>query len=129
MVTAHKEIYNLFGSIIYHKPHSIFKSKSYEFHNRNIGLSSVNDTQMDGYFIGMHRDLRMIKALPATVSSTEFNTMSLNSKLSKVVSYMQDNKAWERIHVLLKIRFLVFGLFILQIATNQECTRYSTMPE
>ena len=25
MITDHKEIYNLFGSEIYHKPHSIFK--------------------------------------------------------------------------------------------------------
>ena len=40
MISAHKAIYNLFGSEIYHKPHSIFKSKSYEFHNRNIGLFS-----------------------------------------------------------------------------------------
>ena len=60
---------------------------------------------MDGYFIGMHRDLRMRKALLATVSSAEFNTRSLNSKLSKVVSYIQDNKAWERIYVILKIFF------------------------
>ena len=86
MITSHKSIYNLFGSGIYHKPHYIFKSKSYEFHNRNIGLFSGNDTRMAGYFIGMHRDLRMRKALLATVSSAEFNTMSLNSKLSKVVS-------------------------------------------
>ena len=50
---------------------------------------------MAGYFIGMHRDLRMRKALLATVSSSEFSTMSLNSKLSKVVSYIQDKKAWE----------------------------------
>ena len=28
MITAHKAIYNLFGSGIYHKLHSIFKSKS-----------------------------------------------------------------------------------------------------
>ena len=28
-ITAHKAIYNLFGSGIYHKPHSMFKSKSY----------------------------------------------------------------------------------------------------
>ena len=27
MNTAHKAIYNLFGSVIYHKPHSIFKSE------------------------------------------------------------------------------------------------------
>ena len=29
MITAHKEIYNLFGSGTYQKPHSIFKSKYY----------------------------------------------------------------------------------------------------
>ena len=47
----------------------------------------------------------MIKALLATVSSSDFNTMSLNSKLSKVLSYIQDNKPWERIYVILKIIF------------------------
>ena len=30
-ITAHKEIYNLFGSGIYHKPHSILKSKNISF--------------------------------------------------------------------------------------------------
>ena len=60
---------------------------------------------MAGYFIGMHRDLRMRKALLATVSSAEFGTMTLNSKLSKVVSYIQDKKSWERIYVLLKLLF------------------------
>ena len=104
MITAHKEIYNLFGYGIYHKPHYIFKSKSYAFHNRNIGLFSGNDTRVAGYFIGIHRDLRMRKALISKVSSSEFNTMALNSKLSKVVSYIQDNKTWERICFLLKIR-------------------------
>ena len=85
MITAHREIYNLFGSGIYQKPNSIFKSKSYEFHNRNIGLFSGNDTRMVGYFVMMHRDLRRKKALLATVSSDKPNTMSLNSKFSKVV--------------------------------------------
>ena len=113
MITSHKAVYDLFGSGIYHKPHYIFKSKSYEFHSRNIGLFSGNDTKMAGYFIGVHRDVRMRKALLATVSSAEFNTMSLNSKNSKVVSYIQDNKYWERIYVLLKIFFLVLGFFVL----------------
>ena len=60
---------------------------------------------MAGYFIGIHRDLRTRKILLATISSAEFDTMALNSKLSKVVSCIQDNKAWERIYVLLKIMF------------------------
>ena len=102
MITAHKAKYNLFGSGIYNKPHSIFKSKSYEFHNRNIGLFSGNDTRMAGYFIGMHIYLLMRKALLATVSSAEFSTMTLTSKNPKVVSYIQDNKAWDRIYVHLR---------------------------
>ena len=106
IITPHKAIYNLFGSGIYHKPHYIFKSKLYEFHNRNIGLFSGNDTRMAGYFTGMHRDLHMRKSILVTVYSSEFSTMTLNSKLSKVVSYIQDKKAWDRIYVLLKIIFL-----------------------
>ena len=45
---------NLFGSGVYHKPHYILKSESYEFHNSNIGLFSGNYTRMSGYFIVMH---------------------------------------------------------------------------
>ena len=93
MITFHKAIYNLFGFGIYHKAHSIFKSKTYEFHNRNIVLSSGNVTRMAGYFIVMQRYLRRRKTLLTSFSSSEFNTMSLNSKLSKVVSYIQYNKA------------------------------------
>ena len=82
----------VFGSGINHQPHSIFKSKPIEFHSKNIGLFSGNDTTMDGNFIWMHRDMCMRKVLIATVSYAECNTMALNSKLYKVVSYIQDNK-------------------------------------
>ena len=77
MIIYHKAVYKLFGSGIYHKPHSILKSKSYAFHDGNIGLFSGNDTRMDGYFIGMHIYMRMIKEIIATVSSAEFKTMFL----------------------------------------------------
>ena len=122
MLTANKTIYNLFCSDIYHKYHYIFKSKSYEFYNRKMGLFSVNDTRIDGYFIVIHRDLRMRKALIATVYSSEFNTMSLNSKLSKVVSYIKDNKSWERIYVLLKILFPL--LRVLRLADSNKLGMY-----
>ena len=80
---------------------------------------------MAGYFIGMHRYLCTRKAPSATVSSGEFNTMTLNSKIFKVVSYIQDNKAWESIYVILENVFLVFVPFVFQTATKQEWTRYS----
>ena len=44
MISAHKMIYNIFGSGIYHKPHSIFKSKYQDFHKINIGLFIGNET-------------------------------------------------------------------------------------
>ena len=72
IITAHKMIYNIFGSGIYHKPHSIFKSKSQDFHKRNIGIFSINETRMAGYFMGIHRDLRMRKVLQSTILSAEF---------------------------------------------------------
>ena len=67
IISAHKKIYNIFGSSIYHTPHSIFKYKSQEFHNINIGLFSGNENRMAGYFMGIHRDLRMQKFLQATI--------------------------------------------------------------
>ena len=61
MMTAVKEIYNLFGYGLYHKPYYVLKSNSYEFHNTNIGLFSGNDTRMGVYIIEIRRDTRMNK--------------------------------------------------------------------
>ena len=69
----------------------------------NTGLFSGNDNIVAGYLSGMHRDMRMIKSIISTVSSSEFNTMALNSKLYKVSSYIQDDKAWDRIYIILKL--------------------------
>ena len=64
-----KEIYNAFGFSIFKKPHSVFKPKSYGFYNRNVGIFSGNDIIMEGYYIKMHRYLRMRKVLIGTISS------------------------------------------------------------
>ena len=69
MIVSHKAIYNLFGSGIYPKTHSILKLKPYKVHNRNIGLFSRNDTMMAGYLIGMHISVHTRKSLLTTVSA------------------------------------------------------------
>ena len=94
MISDLKIIYNIFGSGIYHKPHSIFKSEYEKFHNRNIGLFSGNGTIMVGYFMGMHTDLRMRKVLQGTISSSEFISSPTNTKFTKAVKYIHDNKSW-----------------------------------
>ena len=55
MDSDHKMIYNIFGSGIYHKSRSIFKSKSQDFHKRNIDLFSGNETIMAENSIRMHK--------------------------------------------------------------------------
>ena len=67
MISSHMVIYNIFGYGIYHKSRSILKSKCQEFHNKNIGLFSGNDTIIDGYFMGVHRDSRMQNFLQSTI--------------------------------------------------------------
>ena len=52
IISTHNMIYNIFGSGIYHKPNSIFKSKYQEFHNINIGLFSANETRLAEYVLG-----------------------------------------------------------------------------
>ena len=94
MIFDHKMIYNVFGSGIYHKPHSRFKSKSQEFHNRNIGIFSGNETRMAGYFMGMHRHLWMRKVLQDTISSAEFLSIPTTTKFTKEVKYIHDDKSW-----------------------------------
>ena len=113
MISDHRMVYNIFGSGIYQKPHSIFKSRYQEFHNRNIGLFSVNETRMDEYFMGIHRDSRMRKVLQATISSSEFIIIPTNTKFTKSVKYIHDNNSWERFYVLLKIIFPCLGVLLL----------------
>ena len=105
MISAHKMIYNIFGSGIYHTPHSIFKSISQEFHNRNIGLFIGNESRMAGYVVEMHRVLRMQKVFQATILSAEYISIAKNTKFTKTLKYIHNNKSWERCYVLLYVLF------------------------
>ena len=127
MISTHKMIYNIFGSGIYHKLHSIFKKKYQKFHNRNIGIFIRNNTRMDGYFVRMHRDLRMRKVLQYTILSAELISISTNSKFDKAVRYIHDNKSWERCYVILKIHFPCLGVIHLAYSNLQLWTNYITI--
>ena len=106
-------IYNIFGYGIYHKLHSIFKSKSQDFHNRNIGLFSGNETRIARYFMEIHRDLQMHKFLQATISSSEFIIIPANNKFTIEVKYIHDNKSWERCYVILEIILTCLRVILL----------------
>ena len=95
LISAHKTINNNLGSGIYHNLHSILKSKYQEFYNKKIGLSSGNDTGMDGYFMRMQGYLRMRKFLQSNISSAEFINIPNNNKFDIEVSNIHYKKSWE----------------------------------
>ena len=106
MISAHELIYNILGSGIYHKPHSIFKSKSQEFHNKKIGIFSGNDTRMDGCFMGMHIDLWIRIVLQSTILSAEFRRISTNKNSPEqvgtfiIISHGKDAMYFSKIYFL-----------------------------
>ena len=63
--------------------------------------------------MGMHRDLRMRKVLQATILSAEFLSIPTNTKFTKALKYIHDDKSWERCYVLLKIIFPCLRVFCL----------------
>ena len=69
---------------------------------------------MAGCFMGIHRDLRMRKVLQATISSAKFVSIPTNTKFTKAVKYIHDNKSWERCYALLKIIFPCLRVLCLE---------------
>ena len=55
IIIPQTKLYNIFFHGVYYKPHSICNSISYQFHNSNIGLFSINDTRLAEYFMGICR--------------------------------------------------------------------------
>ena len=84
MIVTHKEIYNNFGSGIYHKPNSTFKYKSKEFQKSKIGLLSDNYTITAKYVTGIYRDLSIQKILQYIIIYAEFRSMIMNKKNTKL---------------------------------------------
>ena len=70
-----------------------------------IGLFSENDAKMAGYFMGMHRDLRMIKLIIVIITSAELICMTINYKPPQMVAYISDDKFCKRCYILLRIMF------------------------
>ena len=119
IIQAYKAIYNIFRSGIFHKTYSIFKSKFYEFHNMEIGPFYGKDTIMAGYFMVMHRDLRMKKYfLPQLHHQNLVLWLSIinflkSYHISLIINHGRDVIFYS------KVIFLVLGIFVCQTAIRQ----------
>ena len=76
----------------------------------------------------------MRKFLQSTISSAEFISIPTNTKWTKEVKYIRDNKSWERCYVILKILFpclrvlrladsnlVGFDKLYYYLRTNKQC--------
>ena len=120
IISSLKMIYKVFGYGIYHKRYSIVKPKYQEFHNKNIGLFSGNDTRISGYFMKMHRDLQMCKVLQSTMLSAEFISIPTNTKFEKQLDIFMIISNVEGSIYLLTLLFFVLEFFPWKIVTMQE---------
>ena len=68
---------------------------------------------MAGYFMGMHRDLRMQKVLQAAISA-ELLSIPTTTKFTKAVKYIHYDKSWERCYVLLQILYTCLRVLRLE---------------
>ena len=85
---------------------------------------------MDGYFMGMHRHLRKRKFLQATILSAKFISITTNTKFTKAVSYIHDNKSRDLFYVLLNMIFTCLRVLRLtdsNLVGNDKYYYYSRM--
>ena len=90
---------------------------------RHIGLLRAADTRMAGYFIALHRMLRLRSALEATVTSVDFSgKVSSSSKQDKKLrwakAFVQNNEIWDAVFLLL--RAVYPALRVLRLADRSE---------
>lgn len=124
LIRRYKRLYGVFGSGAMHQPYAIFCKYSKMFNKgRHIGLLRAADTRMAGYFIALHRMLRLRSALEATVTSVDFSgKVSSSSKQDKKLrwakAFVQNNEIWDAVFLLL--RAVYPALRVLRLADRSE---------
>jgi hypothetical protein len=103
----YKFLYRVFGSGLMHQPYAVFTK---EFNKRRkIGLLCPADTRMAGYFIALHRLLRLQKPLEAAHLSHEWDSYQFptNCKQQKenITAIVTDPVFWHEVST------IVIGMF------------------
>jgi hypothetical protein len=95
-ILRHRFIYRVFGSGSMYPPyalfHKVFHKATKGFNNGlDIGLLRTSDTRMAGYFMEMHRDLRLKSALQEMVTSDGYIA---NTKIAKSIPVRLARTKW-----------------------------------
>ena len=87
--------YTIFLAVVYITSLVPYLNRNFKsFIIKKIGIFSGNDTGVVGYFIGMHRYLRIQNVLKSKILFAELNNISIKKNSTKAVSYIHDNTLW-----------------------------------
>jgi hypothetical protein len=117
-IVHHRFIYRVFGSGAMHSTYALFQRHARAFNNgRPIGILQASDTRMAGYFMAMHRDLRLKQALQALVAGSDFISLKI-SKSKDPTTTIRDELEYQRVFHLLRATFP--ALMILRLADSNK---------
>ncbi len=110
VILKYKFLYRVFGSGSMHRPYAVFIKCAKEFNKgRKIGLLRPADTRMAGYFIALHRLLRLQKPLEAAQASIEWDSYQFPTKSKQqkeaIKAIVTDAVFWH------EVRTIVIGMF------------------
>jgi hypothetical protein len=117
-IVRHCYIYRVLGSGAMHSPYALFQRQARAFNNgRPIGLLRASDTRMTGYFMAMHRDLRLKQDLQAKVAGSDFISLNI-SKSKDPTATIRDELEYQHVFHLLRATFP--ALMILRLADSNK---------
>jgi hypothetical protein len=110
VILKYKFLYRVFGSGSMHRPYAVFTKCAKEFNKgRKIGLLRPADTRMAGYFIALHRLLRLQKPLEAAHLSHEWDSYQFPTKSKQqkeaITAIVTDPVFWHEVST------IVIGMF------------------
>jgi hypothetical protein len=117
-IVGHPFMYRVFGSGAMRSPYALFQKHARSFNSGcAIGLLHASDTRTVGYFMAMHRDLRLKGALQATISGSDFISLKVKS-FKDPTDTIQDKKECHRVFYLLQVTLP--ALMVLQLADGNK---------
>lgn len=112
VVLKYRFLYRVFGSGSMHRPYAVFQKAAKEFnHGRKIGLLKPADTRMAGYFIALHRLLRLQKPLQSAQASFEWENYKFPTKNKQqkesIEAIVKDPVFWHEVETIVRGMFPV----------------------
>jgi hypothetical protein len=117
-ILLHSFIYRVFGYVAMHSLYALFQRHARAFNNgRPIGILRASYTRMTGYFMTMHRDLRLKQALQSTMAGSDFISLKI-SKSKDPTATIRDELEYQRVFHLIRATFP--ALMILRLADSNK---------